>query len=162
MVRDGVAIVVYALRKAGFAPRKVGPDVWQARCPAHKGVDLTLAVTRNEFNHVLLECKSTQNCQFLPIISALGLTNDGVYAETPDWLIANYSRVQVEPMPPQTDLDGQARPERDIDREHAPFADLVSEGRADSTTAAVLLALTDSPAEVSPTAVILKEGLSAC
>ena len=161
MVRDGVANVVDALQQAGFGPRKVGQDSWLARCPAHRGVDFTLAVTRNEFNHVLLECKSTQNCQFLPIISALRLTNDGVYAETPDWLIANYSRVQVEPMPPPTDLDGLARPERDIDLERAPFADLVSEGRADSTTAAVPLALTDSPAAVGPTPDILRDGPAA-
>jgi hypothetical protein len=161
MVRDGVANVVYALRTAGFVPRKVGPDAWQARCPAHKGVGLTLSVTRNEFNHVLLECKSTQNCQFLPIICALGLTNDGVYAETPDWMIANYSHMQVEPMPPQADLDGQARPERDIDREYAPFADLASDGGAASRTAAVPPSLTDLSGEAGPTAYILTDGPSA-
>jgi hypothetical protein len=110
---------------------------------------------------VLLECKSTHNCQYLPIIKALGLTNDGIYAETPDWLIANFSRVEVAPAPPQPDFDGQGRPERDIDREHAPFADLASEGRADSRTTAVPPSLTDFPAEVGPTADIPTDGLSA-
>ena len=161
MVRDGVANVVYALRKAGFAPRKVGQDSWLARCPAHMGVDLTLAVTRNEFNHVLLECKSTQNCEFVPIIKALGLTNNGVYAETPDWLIADFRRVEVQPVPAQPDCDRQVRPERDIDREHAPFADLAPEGTAASRTAAVPPSLTDLRAEIGPTADIPTDGLCA-
>ena len=161
MVRDAVANVVDALQQAGFGPRKVGHDSWLARCPAHKGVDLSLAITRNEFNHVLLECKSPQNCEFVPIIKALGLTNNGVYAETPDWLIANLSRVEVQPVPARPDCDRQARPDRDIDREHAPFADLASEGRADSRTAAVPPTLTDLRAEIGPTADIPTDGLSA-
>jgi hypothetical protein len=161
MVPDAVANVVDAPQQAGFGPRKVGHDSWLARCPAHKGVDLSLAITRNEFNHVLLECKSPQNCEFVLIIKALGLTNNGVYAETPDWLIANISRVEVRPVPAQPDCDRQARPERDIDREHAPFADLASEGRADSRTAAVPPSLKDLRAEIGPTADIPTDGLSA-
>ena len=161
MVRDSVANVVDALQQAGFGPRKVGHDSWLARCPAHRGADLTLAITRNELNHVLLECKSTHNCQYLPIIKALGLTNDGIFAETPGWLIHNHSRIQVWPMPPDTDIDWQARPERDNDREHAPCADLASDGAADSRAAAVSSPLTDLVEEVGPIPDIVTDGLFA-
>jgi hypothetical protein len=95
MVRDGVANIVYSLQKAGFAPRKVGLDSWRARCPVHRGLDHTLAITRNQFNHVVLECQSSQNCEFLPIIKALGMSNVGVYAETSDRLIGDLRRVPV-------------------------------------------------------------------
>ena len=36
MVRDGVANIVIRLEECGFDPRKVGPDSWESRCPAHK------------------------------------------------------------------------------------------------------------------------------
>jgi hypothetical protein len=97
MVRDGVANMVVRLRDRGFDPCKVGADSWEARCPAHRSVDHALAITRNEFNHVVLECRSAENCQHVPIIRALGYTNDHVYAETPDWLISRLSRVPVQP-----------------------------------------------------------------
>jgi energy-coupling factor transporter ATP-binding protein EcfA2 len=96
MVRDGVANVVDRLRDRGFAPRKVGVDTWEARCPMHRSVDHALAITRNEFNHVILECRSTENCQYHSIIRALGFTNEHVYAETSDWLISRLSRVEVQ------------------------------------------------------------------
>jgi len=63
MVRDGVANIVIRLQESGFDPRKVGPDSWESRCPAHRSADCALSITRNEHNHVLLECRSTQNCQ---------------------------------------------------------------------------------------------------
>ncbi len=92
MVRDGVANMVIRLQESGFDPRKVGPDSWEARCPAHRSADCALSITRNEFNHVLLECRSTENCQYIRIIRAVGFTNDQVYAETPDWLIGRLGR----------------------------------------------------------------------
>ena len=88
MVRDAVANVVFRLGERGCVPRKVGPDSWESRCPAHRGSDYSLSITRNEFNHVVLECRTAENCQHTPIIRALGFTNDHVYAETPDWLIS--------------------------------------------------------------------------
>ena len=63
----------------------------------HRSVDHALAITRNEFNHVVLECRSAQNCQHSRIIGALGLTNDRIYAETPDQLISGLSRVPIRP-----------------------------------------------------------------
>ena len=45
----------------------------------------------------VLECRSTQNCQDMRIIGALGFTNDHVYAETPDWLISRLRRVPIQP-----------------------------------------------------------------
>jgi hypothetical protein len=62
MVCDGVANVVIRLQESGFDPRKVGADSWESRCQAHGGAEWALSITRNEHNHVLLECRSTQNC----------------------------------------------------------------------------------------------------
>ena len=87
MVRDAVANVVYRLGERGYPPRKVGKDSWESRCPVHRGSDYSLSITRNEFNHVVLECRGAENCQHIRIIRALGFTNDHVYAETPEWLI---------------------------------------------------------------------------
>ena len=61
MVCDGVANVVIRLQESRFDPRKVGPDSWESRCPAHRSAECALSITRNEHNHVLLECRSTQN-----------------------------------------------------------------------------------------------------
>jgi hypothetical protein len=97
MVCDGVANIVIRLQESGFDPRKVGPDSWESRCPAHRSAECALSITRNEHNHVLLECRSTKNCQDARIIGALGLTNDRVYAETPDWLISRLARVPIQP-----------------------------------------------------------------
>ena len=99
MVRDGVANIVIRLQECGFDPRKVGLDSWESRCPAHRSADSALSITRNEHNHVKLECRSNENCQYVRIIGALGFTNDHVYAETPDWLISRLLRVQVQPAP---------------------------------------------------------------
>jgi hypothetical protein len=61
MVCDGVANVVNRLQESGFDPRKVGPDSWESRCQAQRGAERALSITRNEHNHVVLECRSTQN-----------------------------------------------------------------------------------------------------
>ena len=103
MVRDGVLNMVERLRERGLDPRRTGDDAWIARCPAHRGADHSLAITRNEFNHVVLECRSTNNCQHIRIVRALGWTNDHVYAETPDWLISRLRRVPIRP-PSLSDL----------------------------------------------------------
>ena len=62
MVRDGMANIVSRLRECGFDPRKVGQDAWESRCPGHRSLDHALSITRNEFNHVLLTCRSAENC----------------------------------------------------------------------------------------------------
>ena len=97
MVRDGVANMVIRLQESGFDPRRVGPDSWESRCPGHRSADCALSITRNEFNHVVLECRSAENCQHIRIIRALGFTNDHVYAETPEWLINSLNRAQIHP-----------------------------------------------------------------
>ncbi len=99
MVRDGVANIVCRLRKFGFDPRKVGSDAWESRCPAHRSADWALSITRSEHNHVLLECRSTQNCQDSRILSVLGMTIDHVYAESPDWLISRLALMSIQPAP---------------------------------------------------------------
>ncbi len=88
---------MHELHRSGFNPLRVGHDSWEARCPVHKGTDRSLAVGRNELNHVMLECRSTEHCQYSRIVGALGLTNDHVYAETPDWLIRRLSGVPIRP-----------------------------------------------------------------
>ena len=95
MVRDAVANMVEQLRERGYAPRKVGHDAWESRCPGHRSSDHALSVTRNEFNHVVLECRSAENCQHIRIVRAIGFTNEHVYAETPDWVISRLSRVEI-------------------------------------------------------------------
>jgi hypothetical protein len=97
MVRDGVANIVIRLQDRGFDPRRVGSDAWESRCPAHRSVDHALSITRNEFSHVVLTCRSTENCQHTAIVRALGFTNDHLYAETPDWLISELRRVDIQP-----------------------------------------------------------------
>jgi hypothetical protein len=54
-------------------------------------------ITRNEHNHVVLECRGPKNCQHVRIVSALEWTNDHLYAETPDWLIGRLGRVSIQP-----------------------------------------------------------------
>ena len=66
------------------------------RCPVHKGKDRSIAVGRNELNHVVLECRSTQNCQYARIIGTLGMTNDNVYAETDERWISRLARVPIQ------------------------------------------------------------------
>ncbi len=97
MARDCVANIVDELHRRGCNPLRVGHDSWEARCPVHKGTERSLAVGRNELNHVILECRSTQNCPYARIIGALGFTNDRVYAETPEWLISRLSGVPIRP-----------------------------------------------------------------
>ncbi len=120
MVRDAVANVVYRLGECGYPPRKVGKDSWESRCPVHRGSDYSLSITRNEFNHVVLECRTAQNCQHTPIIRALGYTNDHVYAETPDFLIGRLSRIPIY----KAEIE---IPEAHENHEHGPaVADLAS------------------------------------
>ena len=95
MVRDGVANIVVRLRQCGFDPRRVSEDAWELRCPGHRSAEYALSITRNEFNHAVLECRGTENCRHMKIIRALGFTNDHLYAETPDWLIASLKRVEI-------------------------------------------------------------------
>jgi hypothetical protein len=88
MLRDPIANIVDVLHSHGFDPRRVGVEAWEARCPLHRSTDHALAITRNEHNHVVLECRGTEKCDQLRIVRTLGLSMDHVYAETPDWLIS--------------------------------------------------------------------------
>jgi hypothetical protein len=97
MTRDAVANIVDRLREHGYEPRRVGEDAWEAFCPAHRSTDHALAITRNSLNQVELECRSSHNCRHFRIVGALGITNDHVYAETPDCLIERLKRVPIEP-----------------------------------------------------------------
>jgi hypothetical protein len=108
MARDGVTNIVIRLQEHGFDPRRVGSDAWEARCPAHQSLDHALAITRNEFDHVVLECRSVLNCPHTRIIGALGFTNDHVYAETPEWLVTRLDRMQIQPMPLESASADQA------------------------------------------------------
>ena len=97
MVRDAVANAGDQRRCRAYTPRKVGQDSWESRCPAHRSSDYALSITRNDLNHVVLECRSTENCQHIRIVRALGFTNEHVYADTSDWLISRLNRVEIQP-----------------------------------------------------------------
>ena len=96
MVRDGVANLVHELRQRGFDPRRVGTDSWESRCPAHRSTDHALSITRDESNHVVLECRSEENCLHERIIRAVRMGYDTLYCETPNWLIAQLIGVPIE------------------------------------------------------------------
>jgi hypothetical protein len=108
-------------RECGFDPRTVGQDVWDSRCPAHRGRDHALSISRDELNHVVLTCRSEQNCTQLKLIRSLGFTNDHLYAETPDWLISQLRRFAVEPL---------ERAQTEITREQPEFAHDTTEADA--------------------------------
>ena len=97
MARDGVVNVVMRLMNCGFDPRRVGDDAWESRCPAHRSSDHVLSISRGAFEHVVLECRSADhNCTHSRIISALGITNDHVYAETPEAWVGRLGLVTVQ------------------------------------------------------------------
>jgi hypothetical protein len=53
---------------------------------------------RNQFNHVVLECRSRKNCQHFRIIGALGFPNAHVYVSTSDWLITRTRQTPIQPV----------------------------------------------------------------
>ena len=77
-------------------PRKLDHDAWESRCPAHGSLDHALSITRNEFNHVVLNCRSEQNCTHLKVIRSLGITNELLYAETPEWSMSQLQRAAAQ------------------------------------------------------------------
>ena len=97
MARDGVANIVVKLEEHGFDPRRVGSHAWEARCPVHRSADRCIAITRNEFDHTVLECRSGPRCMHTRVLGALGMTNDHLYSETPDGLITRLNRVPIQP-----------------------------------------------------------------
>ena len=97
MARDGIANIVVKLEERGFDPRRVGSDAWEARCPGHRSADRALAITRNELNHTVLECRSNPRCTHTRVLAALGMTNDHLYAETPERLITRLNRLPIQP-----------------------------------------------------------------
>ena len=97
MARDGVANFVLRMHECEFGPRKVGPDAWESRCPGCRSMDHALSITRNEFNHAVLECRSPKSCQHLRILGAVGWTNEYLYAETSERLISQLRRLAIQP-----------------------------------------------------------------
>ena len=41
-----------------------------------------LSITRIEFNHVVLRCRSAEDCDHTSVIRNIGLNNERLYAET--------------------------------------------------------------------------------
>ncbi len=56
-----------------------------------------LSITRNELNHLVLECRSAANCPHISNCPALGLSNEQVFEETPDWLIGRLRHFPIQP-----------------------------------------------------------------
>ena len=57
---------------------------------------MPLAITRNAFNHVVLECRSASKCEHTRIVAALGMANEHVYEETPDAWVRRLGSVPVQ------------------------------------------------------------------
>jgi hypothetical protein len=96
MLQDPIVNVVYRLGECGFDPRRVGDNAWEARCPAHRCSERALSITRKDFNSVVLECRSNENCRHDSIIRALGFTDKEVYAVTPFWLVDQVRSAEIE------------------------------------------------------------------
>jgi hypothetical protein len=86
MARDSVANVVNKLHQRGFEPHRIAADSWESRCPAHRGKDHALLISRTEQGQVVLECRS-EHCVVDRILQALDLTNVRVYWNTPNWVL---------------------------------------------------------------------------
>ena len=96
MVRDAVTNVVMRLMNCGYDPRKVGDDAWESRCPAHRSTDHCA----RDHSQCVQPCHSRvperQNCAHSRIVSALGLTNEHLYAETPEGWVRRLALVPVQ------------------------------------------------------------------
>jgi hypothetical protein len=93
MARDAIVNVVMRLMNCGYDPRRVAEDAWESRCPAHRGLEHSLAISRNELSHVLFDCRSEYQCEHSKIVGALGMTNEHLYTETPPRWIARVRAV---------------------------------------------------------------------
>jgi hypothetical protein len=86
MARDAVANVVMKLSQRGFDPRRLGPDSWESRCPAHGGKEYAVAISLNEQDVVVLNCR-IKRCPASAILRALDLSAVRLYANTPNWVL---------------------------------------------------------------------------
>ncbi len=116
-MRDGLANIVDRLRECGFDPRRVVDDSWESRCPAHRSADHALSITRNELNQLVLECRSEKKCLFSRIIGCLGMNNEQLFAETPDWVIGRLRRAPIQRSFIQSDNSAVTASEPDLPRE---------------------------------------------
>ncbi len=86
MARDGVANVVNKLHQRGLDPRRIAAESWESRCPAHRGKDYALLISRTDQGQVVLDCRS-EHCLVNRILQALDMTNVRVYCNTPNWVL---------------------------------------------------------------------------
>ena len=115
-----------------------------------EGSDYALSIARNEFNHVVLECRHTESCLHSRIVRALGFTNEHVYAETPDWLISRLRDVKVHEAEHKVPDVGE-------NHEHGPASTDGASGAVDDssscdeerTDAKLILAIDDSALPVT-------------
>jgi hypothetical protein len=91
MARDSVANVLIALRERGFDPRRVGADLWESRCPAHRGTDYALAIKRTEQGQLALACRS-KDCPLHGILRALDLTAARLFGSTPNIVLRELAK----------------------------------------------------------------------
>ena len=58
MASDPLANLIDRLRGRGYQPRRVGRDVWEARCPGHGGKDHALEVGRGPDGKLQVTCRA--------------------------------------------------------------------------------------------------------
>ncbi len=96
MARDGVANVVHKLRHAGLIRVQLGPDSWESRCPAHRGQEYAVAISLNEQDLVVLNCRS-KRCPASAILRALDLSAVRLYSNTPNWVLRKLAERPIVP-----------------------------------------------------------------
>ncbi len=96
MARDAVANVVMKLSQRGFDPRRLGPDSWESRCPAHRGKEYAVAISLHEQGLVVLNCRS-KRCPASDILRALDLSAVRLYANTPNWVLRKLAERPIVP-----------------------------------------------------------------
>jgi len=77
-MNDPTRAILERLEQRGFAPRSVGPDSWESRCPAHDGGRNNLSIRIGDDGRCLIHChhvdEAGAGCSTGAILSAIGLT----------------------------------------------------------------------------------------
>ncbi len=97
--------VVHRLRQIGCDPHRVGPDVWEAHCPACRAQGRTLVLTRAS----PVACGSGKGCYEERILAAMGLGRGQAYDPTPRTVSEEISAMPIdEPREPAAHLASAA------------------------------------------------------
>ena len=96
MVRDCVANMVIYLQERGFAPRRWATTRGRLVAPG-TGVRTARSPSPATSSATWYSNAAARRAASMLESSALGISDETVYAETPDWLISRLGRVPIEP-----------------------------------------------------------------